>query len=193
MMAATRTRRTRTRREPACVHRDARIADADQSFSTLQQITHPRYCGIAVKRSRSNWRVSYWFWVIPMNTVLQHRRVTDPCFRCALEKTSGRLPREYSRPVPRLLRGLHPRARCARFAACVLSALSLPCETPVQPMLGPRPPTTLLPQALRDADERDPHFRPRRPCSHLRRARSDQDDQPAGRAGASRGLCCKRA
>lgn len=38
----------------------------------------PRYCGIAVKRSRSNWRVSYWFWVIPMNTVLQHRRVTDP-------------------------------------------------------------------------------------------------------------------
>ena len=31
--------------------------------------------------------------------------------------------------LPRLLRGLHPRARCARFAACVLSALSLPCET----------------------------------------------------------------
>ena len=106
----------------------------DQSFWTLQ--TRPilrRYCSIAVKRSRSNWRVSYWFWVIPMNTVLQHRRVTDPCFRCALEKTSGRLRREYSRPVPRLLRGLRPRARCARFAACVLSALSLPCETPVQP------------------------------------------------------------
>ena len=41
-----------------------------------------RYCGIAAKRSRGNW-----FWVIPMNTVLQHPRVTTraldaPCGQC---------------------------------------------------------------------------------------------------------------
>ena len=44
---------------------------------------------------------------------------------------------------------------------------------------GPRPPATLCAQVTTHADERDPRFRPRRPCSHLRGARSNQDDQPA--------------
>ena len=75
--------------------------------------------------------------------------------------------------------------RCLR----VLPAASLrsPCTTrhdimPTQRCVGamaPRPPVTLRARRLRHADKRDPHFRPRRPCSHLRRARSDQDDQPA--------------
>jgi hypothetical protein len=102
-----------------------------------------------------------------------------PMLRCA---PSPRLAPPASWPAPTCsLRSL----RCLR-SLCAFPALRDTCPTYAW---GRRPPKTLLPQAIRDADERDPHFRPRRPCSHLRRARSDQDDQPAGRAGASCGLC----
>ena len=42
-----------------------------------------------------------------------------------------------------------------------------------------RPPATLCAQVTTHANERDPHFCPRRPYSQLRGARSKQDDQPA--------------
>ena len=87
-------------------------------------------------------------------------------------------PRASVPPRSRLLRA------CCALPACDLSCMRFPapCETPAQPQrCVARPPT----RRLRDADERGPHFRPRRPCSHLRGARSDQDDQPADRAGSS--------
>jgi hypothetical protein len=87
-------------------------------------------------------------------------------------------PRASVPPRSRLLRGLL-RSPCA----CVLSCASLPLarHLPQPQRCVARPPT----RRLRDADERGPHFRPRRLCSHLRKARSDQDDQPAtGHAGA---------
>jgi len=89
----------------------------------------------------------------------------------------GARPRASVPPRSRLLRGLL-RSPCLRS----LLRFPAPCETPSQPQrCVARPPT----RRLRDADERGPHFRPRRLCSHLRRARSDQDDQPAaGHAGA---------
>ena len=71
-----------------------------------------------------------------------------------------------------------------------LCASLVPCDTSSPTphkatMATDRPAPTLCARRLRDADESDPHFRPRRLCSHLRRARSDQDDQPAaGHAGA---------
>ena len=88
------------------------------------------------------------------------------------------------------------RVVCAHLACCALPACALPVRFPWCLAIDPRPhPTatmatdrpapTLCARRLRDADESDPHFRPRRLCSHLRRARSDQDDQPAaGHAGA---------
>ena len=87
------------------------------------------------------------------------------------------------------------RVACAHVACCALPACILPVRFPgalryilAHPkatMATDRPAPTLCARRLRDADERGPHFRPRRPCSHLRRARSDQDDQPAaGHAGA---------
>jgi hypothetical protein len=70
-----------------------------------------------------------------------------------------------------------------------LCASLVPCDTSSPTPTQRWPPT--VPRRLRDADESDPHFRPRRLCSNvLRRARSDQDDQPAaGHAGARDGHC----
>jgi hypothetical protein len=88
------------------------------------------------------------------------------------------------------------RVACAHVACCALPACILPlcaslvpCDTSSPTPTQRWPPT--VPRRLRDADESDPHFRPRRLCSNvLRRARSDQDDQPAaGHAGARDGHC----
>ena len=88
----------------------------------------------------------------------------------------------------------HPRSAPTWPAALSLLAFSLcaslvPCDTSSPTPTQRWPPT--VPRRLRDADESDPHFRPRRLCSNvLRRARSDQDDQPAaGHAGARDGHC----
>ena len=99
-----------------------------------------------------------------------------------------------------LARGPAAPPACTACTLRVLSALPTrsPCRLPADSMRSPCttrhditcppndvwarwPPDLLRPCAhrLRHADERDPHFRPRRPCSHLRGARSDQDDQPA--------------
>ena len=71
---------------------------------------------------------------------------------------------------------------------CALLLALLDTTSPAHQRVGtPAPDLLLRPCArrLRHADERDPHARPRRPCSHLRGARSDQDDQPARQAGQS--------
>jgi hypothetical protein len=102
---------------------------------------------------------------------------------------------------PRLLRSRREvspllRVACAHVACCALPVLAFSLcafpgalryilAHPKATMATDRPAPTLCARRLRDADESDPHFRPRRLCSHLRRARSDQDDQPAaGHAGA---------
>jgi len=88
---------------------------------------------------------------------------------------------------------LHSASRPAGFGPAEVSPVRFPCmvpcdtpvPTPKATMATDRPAPTLCARRLRDADESDPHFRPRRLCPHLRRARSDQDDQPAaGHAGA---------
>jgi hypothetical protein len=88
-----------------------------------------------------------------------------PMLRCA---PSPRLAPPASWPAPTCsLRSL----RCLR-SLCAFPALRDTCPTHA---LGRRPPTTLLPQAIRDAEERDPHFRPRRPCSN----RAPTSEEPA--------------
>ena len=60
-----------------------------------------------------------------------------------------------------------------------------PCETPHRKMCPPTSRSRLLLYEMQTNKVPTPHFRPRRPCSHLRGARSDQDDQSADRAGPS--------
>ena len=111
----------------------------------------------------------------------------DSWARCAA--CLHRLPRGLA-CAPRVLSALPARSPCPPL--CGLHALSsLHYSTrhhlPTQRVGTPAPDPSVRPctRRLRHADERDPHVRPRRPCSHLRRARSDQDDQPARQAGQS--------